>query len=177
MRKLFIVLAVLGLSVALAAPAFCEERKECGPGYGYGCGEGIGDMMGPGYGSGGHMMSPRHRACGMHGPGRDRHGRGWGWGPSARGWKSMKPEQRKKWEKMRSDYQQDTLELRKQLVTKQMELETLWAQPEVDSPRVDKLSKEVADLEAKLWKKRDEYLLQCRQNFGDQGWTCPGGRW
>lgn len=36
MRKLFVALAVLGLSVALAAPVFCDEPEDYGRGYGYG---------------------------------------------------------------------------------------------------------------------------------------------
>lgn len=164
MRKFFIALAVLGLSVALAAPAICDEPEEYGPGYGHGWGTG-------------HMMHYGPRDWGMRGRGWNRHGRSRGLGPSARDWQSMKPEQQKKWDKMRSDYQIETLELRKQMVAKQMELETLWAQPNVDSKRVEKLSREVAELEAQLAKKRDKYLLQCRKEFGDQGWTCPGGGW
>jgi Spy/CpxP family protein refolding chaperone len=87
----------------------------------------------------------------------------------------MKPEQREKWERMRSEFQMETLEIRKQLAVKQMELETLWAQPNVDPTKVEKLSREVAELEAELAKKRDKHLLQCRKEFGNQGWACPGG--
>ena len=25
--------------------------------------------------------------------------------------------------------------------------------------------------------KHDQYLTQCRQEFGDRGWACPGGGW
>jgi Spy/CpxP family protein refolding chaperone len=89
----------------------------------------------------------------------------------------MTPEQRQKLDKMSSSYQKETLELRKQLVTKQMELETLWAQPDVDRPKAEKLSEEIADLQAQLSKKRDKCLVQCRKHFGDLGWTCPGGWW
>ena len=141
MRKLFIALAVLGLSIALAAPAFCDQPEEYEPGYGHGGGWGPGQMMGSG-----------HHGWGMRGPDWGRHSHWWGWGPSGHGWKSMKPEQRKKWEKMRSDFQMETLEIRKQLASKHMELETLWAQPNVDSIKVEKLSKEVAELEAELGK-------------------------
>jgi len=175
MKRLLVVTLALGLAIGLAAPAFCAEAEDYGPetDYRYRLGSGLGPGHMMGYGSsrgGGHMMGYGHHGWGMN-------GRGWGWGPSHRGWKSMKPKQREQWEKMWSSYQMDTLELRKQLAAKQMELETLWAQPNVDTARVEKLSKEVADLEAKLWKKRDKYLLQCRQQFGDQGWACPGGRW
>ena len=171
MKRLFVTVVVLGLALILAAPVLCEKPEDKGYGWGHGhmmgYGSGGGPMMGPGYGRG------------MHGPGWGMYGRGHmmdrGWGHGPRNWSSMTPEQQEKWEKTWSGYQMETLELRKQLATKQMELETLWAQPRVDSGRIEKLSKEVADLEAELGKKRDKYLLQCRQEFGDQGWTCPGG--
>ncbi len=96
-------------------------------------------------------------------------------GPSRHGWESMKPEQREQWQKMHSKFQMETLELRKQLSSKRVELETLWVQPNVDKERVEKLSEEVAQLEGELAKQRSKYLLQCRQEFGDKGWACPGG--
>lgn len=166
MRRLFLALIVLGLAATLAGAAFCDAQEDYGrghmmdPGSDWGSGNmmGSGDMMGSGYMGCGHMMDYGWRGQGMHG----------------RGWESMKPEQREKWEKMRTDHLRDTLELRKQLVTKQMELETLWAQPDVDQKRVEKLSNEVADLRSQLWKKRDQHLMQCRREFGDQEWACPG---
>jgi hypothetical protein len=36
MRKLFVALAVSGLSVALTAPVFCDEPEDYGRRYGYG---------------------------------------------------------------------------------------------------------------------------------------------
>ena len=89
----------------------------------------------------------------------------------------MTPEQRQKLDKRWSLYQKETLGLRKKLVTTQMELETLWAQPDVDRATAEKLSGEIADLQAQLSKKRDKCLVQCREQFGDLGWTCPGGSW
>ena len=158
MRRLPMALIVLGLAITLASAAFCDDQEDYGRGHMMypGLGWGSGHMMGPG-----HMMDYGHR----------------GWGMRGRGWQSMKPEQREKWEKMRSDHLKETLELRKQLVTKQMELETLWAQPDVDQKKVEKLSNEVADLQSQLWKKRDQYLMQCRQGFADHEWACPGGWW
>ena len=175
MRTLLVALAVLGLSAALAVTAFCDQSQEYEPGYGQpGC-WGPAQMMGPGYGRSGNMMGSGYHSCGMRGPSWHRHGHWLGCGPSSQGWKSMKPEEREKWEKMRSDFQMETLEIRKQLAAKHMELETLWAQPNVDSMKVEKLYNEVTELAAELGKKRDKYLLRCREEFGDQGWACPGG--
>jgi Spy/CpxP family protein refolding chaperone len=166
MTRAFIVFAVLGLALVLVAPALCEEPTDYGPGYGYGWGPGC--MMGPGSGWGPGHMSPGSRSGGMH-------GRGWGWDHGHRGPQSMTPDQQAKWDKMWSSYQMDTLEQRKQLAAKQMELETLWAQPDVDPARIDTLSKEVSDLQAGLRRKHDQYLMRCRKDFGDHDWACPGG--
>lgn len=163
MARFSIVFVVLGLALFLVAPGFCEEPIEYGRGHGYRWSQGC--VWGPGC-----MMGPGSRSGGMH-------GRGWGWDHGHRGPKSMTPEQRAKWDKTWSSYQMDTLEKRKQLVGKQMELQTLWAQPDVDPERVATLSKEVAELQAELKKKHDKYLLQCRKDFGDHDWACPGGWW
>jgi hypothetical protein len=50
----------------------------------------------------------------------------------------------------------------------------LWDQPKVDHGRIEKLSDEVVQIEAELAKKRDRHLLECRKQFGDKGWACPG---
>jgi Spy/CpxP family protein refolding chaperone len=87
----------------------------------------------------------------------------------------MKPEEREQWQKMHSKFQMETLELRRQLASKRVELETLWAQPDVDKARIEKLSEEIGKLESELAKERSKYLMQCRHEFGDKGWACPGG--
>ncbi|RKZ05814.1 hypothetical protein DRQ25_15310 [Candidatus Fermentibacteria bacterium] len=151
MKKLLMVVVIIGLAVFMASHAFCEEKKEpaCDYGYGYHM------MDGQGYGmGGGHMM---------------------GQGYKPRALRSMKPEQREKWQKMRAAHMMDTMDLRMKLAAQRVELRTLWAQPEMDKDRINKLSDEVAMLQAELLKKRNQHLLQCRQKFGDHGWDCPGG--
>ena len=171
MKKLLLSAGLVIMVVAMTSFAFCGEEYPYEEDYNphRGSGWGAGHMMGPGHGSG------------MHGSGWGMYDRGmmgdWHRGYRPRRWESMTPEQREKWEKMRAEYQMETLEIRKQLVSKRLELQTLWAQPDVDSKTVETLSDEVAELEAQLAKKRDKYLLQCRQNFGEVGWSCPGGMW
>ena len=152
MKRLLVLFVFLGIAIMLAAPAFCEQEEEYSPQEEYGC-----QMMGPGHGMG-HGYSHGMGHAYMH----------------PRKWQSMKPEQREKFEKMRAAHLMDTLELRKLLAAKRVELQTLWAQPNVDQGKVDKLSSEVSELQAELWKKRDQYLMQCRKELGDQGWCCPG---
>ncbi len=93
------------------------------------------------------------------------------------GWGNMKPEQRKQFEKVWGAYLKDTLELRQQVVTRQMALEMLWHQPQIDEKEIGKISGELTDLETQLKKKHDQYLLKCRKEFGEQTWACPGSRW
>ncbi len=158
-KKLRMLIMVVGLALGVVAAGFCAGPEDNGSEEDYDCG--------------------RYRGHGMqyHHGGRGGHACGGGvrMGPSRHGWESMKPEQREQWQKMHRAFQMETLELRKQLASKRVELETLWAQPNADKPSVEKLSEEVSQLEGEFAKKRSKYLLQCRQGFGDKGWACPGG--
>jgi Spy/CpxP family protein refolding chaperone len=109
--------------------------------------------------------------------GRGMGGYGRGMGPDQQGWQGMTPEQRERWRQMRSQFMQDTLPLRQELNAKQMELETLWDQQNPNPEKVKALSDRITELRSKLDQKHDEYLTQCRREFGDRGWACPGGGW
>lgn len=142
--------------------------ERMGPGSGYHGGPG---MMGPGsgyHGRGTGMMG-RDRGYGMHG------GYGQRMNPDSQGWQDMPPEQREQWRQMRSQFMQETLPLRQELIAKQMELETLWDQKTPDTGKIKALSDRIAQLRSKLDQKYDGYLIQSRQEFGDRGWSCPGG--
>lgn len=164
--KNFTFLAICMLCVTvMSLPALAQQQgrgsggQYMGPGMMNGQ-NGQGNMMGQGYGRG-HM-----RGYGMYGPGR--------MGPSQQGWHNMTPEQREKWQQMHSKFMQDTLALRQQLAAKQIELQTLWAQPKPDQDKINKLANEVTGLRSQLSQQQDQFLGSCRQQFGDQGWTCPG---
>lgn len=176
------LLAVASLAWAQSSGSDIQPQSQAappppnpGPG-GYGSGMGGPGMMGPGGGGSGMMgqgmMGPGGRGDGRRGPGRGRYGQNVG--PTYEGWQSMSPQERQAWQQMNHQFQKDTLALRQRLVTKQMELETLWASPNPDQARVRSLSNEVAALQAELANKRNQFLLQCRQKFGDRGWPCPG---
>jgi len=111
------------------------------------------------------------------GMGRGMHGYGRGMGPDPQGWQDMPLEQQERWRQMRSQHMQDVLPLRQELSTKQMELETLWDQKDPDPERVKALSRRISELRSELDRKHDDYLMQCRDAFGDRGWACPGGGW
>ena len=104
-------------------------------------------------------------------------GRGHIMGPDRQSWHSLTPEQQEQWRQIRSRFMRDTLPLRQELNAKQMELETLWDQHSPDPEKVKALSKRIAEIRSQLDQKHDDYLMQCRQDFGDLGWSCPGGGW
>jgi hypothetical protein len=56
-----------------------------------------------------------------------------------------------------------------------MELRNLWEDDNPDTDKAKELSNEISDLQSKLFKKHNEFLIQCRDKFGDKGWACPGG--
>ncbi|MCG6878201.1 MAG: periplasmic heavy metal sensor [Deltaproteobacteria bacterium] len=130
------------------------------------------ERMGPG------MMGP---GSGYHGQGSGMMGYGGhmsrGMGPDQQGWQNMTPEQQGKWQRMRADFLRDTLSLRQELSAKQMELEVLWDQQNPDPKKIETLSNRITELRANLEQKHNAYLFQCRREFGNLGWTCPGGGW
>jgi hypothetical protein len=96
-------------------------------------------------------------------------------GPDRQGWQEMPAEDQEQYRQMRSQYMQDTLPLRQELSAKEMEMETLWDQRNPDPEKMKELSGRVSELRSQLDQKHDDYLVQCRQQFGDRGWACPGG--
>ena len=162
MRKFFVTIAVLGLVAAFSPSVFCEEKEQPVQFEGYGHSWGgrprmgyrwdPGQMMDYGYGRGPDYSEP---------------------GPL----RSLKPEDRKKWEQMWAHYLMETMEIRKQIAVKRIELETLWAQEDIDREKVEKLSGELSELYAKRMKACDNYVMNARRQFGKLGWACPVGRW
>jgi hypothetical protein len=139
LKRFFLMLPVLSMAVTLSAPAICAEEEPGRDKYAYG-------MKGPGRGIGsGYMMDDDPRCYGMHGRGHAY--------MEPHAWQSMKPEQREKREKMRAAHLMDTLQLRKRLATKTIELKTRWAQPKVDEEKVEKLAGGVTELETEFMTK------------------------
>ena len=115
----------------------------------------------------------QHMGGGMMGPGMM--GQGYGPGSNYGGWNQMTPDQQREWQQKRTQFWRDTLPLRQKLINKQMELRVLWGEDNPDPDKAKDLSNEISDLQAQLLKKQNEFLIQCRDRFGDQGWSCPGG--
>jgi Spy/CpxP family protein refolding chaperone len=177
MRGILLILMVMSLFFApplvTAEDQTAQTRKPTSPSDSYATEDMEHGMMGPGsyHGRGSGMM----RYDGGRGHGM--HGRGHMMGPDSQGWQEMAPEQREQWRQMRTEFMQDTLQLRQELNAKLLELETLWEQQNPDPEKVKALSKRIAELRSNLDQKHADYLTQCRQKFGDRGWSCPGGGW
>lgn len=78
-------------------------------------------------------------------------GGGYGMGPGS-GYSQATPEQREAFAK----FQMDTLEQRKQLAVKRVELRTLYSQPSPDQARINTLKNQITDLRAQIDKKAIE---------------------
>ena len=78
-------------------------------------------------------------------------GGGYGMGPGY-GYSQATPEQREAFAK----FQMDTLEQRKQLAVKRVELRTLYSQPSPDQARINALKNQITDLRAQIDKKAIE---------------------
>lgn len=171
MKRVLTLTVALGIVMIFTSLLWAQSQAEP-PDYGrgYNC---PWSGSGPGWGMGPGMMGPDY-GRGM-GPGMMGHG--WGMGPHHRAWGQMTPEQRQEWRQMRSKFSKDTLQLRQKLVNKQMELQDLWEEEKPDTAKIQSLSDEIADLQLQLEKKRNQFLIQCRNKFGGEGWMCPGMGW
>lgn len=168
--RIGLMITCLAVAALSAANDQYPQRPSTSSGYG---------DMGPG------MMSPGSGYQG-HGPGMMQYdggmrhgmrGRGHMMGPDQQGWQELSPEQREQWRRIRARFMLETLPLRQELSAKQLELETLWDQKNPDSEKVKVISDRITELRAALDRKYDAYLAQCREEFGDRGWTCPGSGW
>ena len=168
MKRVLILTIALTIIMAFTSPLWAQSQAEQpDDGNGYNC---PWSEKAPGWGMGPHMMGPNH-GRGM-GPGMM--GGRWAMGPHHRAWRQMTPEQRREWKQMRSKFSKDTLQLRQKLVNKQMELQDLWEDEKPDTAKIESLSDEIAELQFQLEKKKNHFLIQCRNKFGGKGWMCPG---
>lgn len=171
MKRVLMLTIVLGIAMAFTSLLWAQSQAEQ-PDYGRGYNRPW-SGTGPGWGMGPHMMGPG-QGRGM-GPGMM--GGSWGMGPHHRAWSQMTPEQRREWSQMRSKFSKDTLQLRQKLVNKQMELQDLWDEEKPDLEKIQSVSDEIANLKFQLEKKSNQFIIQCRNKFGGEGWMCPGMGW
>jgi Spy/CpxP family protein refolding chaperone len=109
------------------------------------------------------------------GPG---HKGGPGWESSTPGkWSTLTPEQKTKFQELRQKFNEETAQLRGNIVTKRLELRSLWTNPKADPKAIADKEKELRDLQNQMKDKMVQLKLEVRKSltpdqiskFG-QGW-------
>jgi len=121
--------------------------------------------QGPGFGPG---SGPRHR--GMH--------ESWGYGKDY----PLTPEQKAKFQELRQRFSGENAKLTGAIVTKRLELRSLWTDPKVDSKAILDKERELRDLQNQMRDKTVQMRLEARKfltpeqitNFGPGGGMGPG---
>jgi Spy/CpxP family protein refolding chaperone len=122
------------------------------------------------------------------------------WGPGKVS--SLTPEQEAKFQELRQKFNEETAQLRGALLTKRLELQSLWRNPEADSKAIMDKERELRDLQNQMRDKIVQNMLEARKlltpeqimtfgqgfrkglRFGEgrrMGWGyergCPGPGW
>ena len=98
-----------------------------------------------------------------------------GFGPGHRGmprqeswcrekWDSLAPEQKTEFQNLRNKFNEEIAPLRKEMVTKRLELQSLWTNPTADPIVITAKEKELRDLQNQMRDKMIQYRLEAR-NF------------
>ena len=100
-----------------------------------------------------------------HGPG---HGPGWRWergGESGNPerFPSLTPEQKAKFQELRRKFTEETAQLRGALLTKRIELQSLWTNPSADPKAIMDKEKELRDLQNQMRDKAIQAKLEARK--------------
>jgi Spy/CpxP family protein refolding chaperone len=92
-------------------------------------------------------------------------GPGYGPGPKGEDWKgiSLTPEQKTKFQELRQKFNDETAQLRGSILTKRLELQSLWTNPKADSKTIMDKEKEVRDLQNQMKDKMIQFKLEARK--------------
>ena len=117
---------------------------------------------------------------GRRGP-YQRGGSYWESGDASKG-STLTPEQRTKFQESRQKFVGETAKLRGDLLTKKLELQSLWTNPKADAKAIVDKEKELRDLQNQMKDKAVQFKLETRQfltpeqiaGFGPRGGMGPG---
>jgi Spy/CpxP family protein refolding chaperone len=93
------------------------------------------------------------------GPGYGRTGKGHG------RWSSLTPEQNTKFQELRQKFNDETAQLRGTLLTKRLELQSLWTDPKADSKAIQEKEKELRSLQDQMRDKALQFKLEGRKGL------------
>jgi Spy/CpxP family protein refolding chaperone len=83
---------------------------------------------------------------------------GWGYGK----WSSLTPEQEGKLQGLRQKFNDETAQLRGTIITKRLELQSLWTNPKADSKSIQEKEKELRSLQDQMTEKAAQFKLEAR---------------
>lgn len=83
------------------------------------------------------------------------------WGPGK--WSSLTPEQKTKFQELRQKLNEETAQLRGTLLTKRLELRSLWSNPKADSKAIMDKEKEMRDFQNQMKDKMIQFKLEARK--------------
>ncbi len=89
------------------------------------------------------------------GPG---YGRSWG-----DEWSSSTPEQRTKLQELNQKFNDETAQLRGTILTKKLELQSLWTNPKADPKAIQEKEKELTSLQDQMRDKSTQFRLEARK--------------
>jgi len=84
-----------------------------------------------------------------------------GWGQEK--WSSLTPEQQTKYQELRQKFNDETAQLRGTMLTKRLELQSLWTNPKADSKAILDKEKELRDLQNQIKDKAVQMRLEARK--------------
>jgi Spy/CpxP family protein refolding chaperone len=84
-----------------------------------------------------------------------------GWGYEK--WSSLTPEQRTKSQELRQKFNDETAKLRGTILTKRLELQSLWSDPKADSKAIQEKEKELRNLQDQMRDKAIQFRLEARK--------------
>ncbi len=84
-----------------------------------------------------------------------------GWGSA--NWSSLTPEQQTKFRELRQKFDDETAQLKGNILTKRLELRSLWRNPKADPKAILEKEKELTGLQDKLRDKRVQFRLEARK--------------
>ena len=85
-----------------------------------------------------------------------------GHGPRGKG-SALTPEQRTKFQELRQKFVDETAKLRGTLLTKKLELQSLWTNPKAEAKAIVDKEKELRDLQNQMRDKALQFKLEARQ--------------
>ena len=78
-------------------------------------------------------------------------------------WSSLTPEQRTKFQELRQKFNDETAKLRGTILTKRLELQSLWSDPKADSKAIQEKEKELRNLQDQMRDKAIQFRLEARK--------------